>query len=284
MFTLKYFELLSIISATILFGILDSFWRPLILKYGHIKVLLHRTILTVIIFTFLKAYFKAQFVWDLYMISITIISGIIATLGLFCLTKAFQLNNTSTIVFLNIFTLIFGQFFSFLFFREIFDIYFYSIEIFLSIISLLLLNQGSFSLDEGIKFGLLASFCFGLAYPMMGIPIKVLGSFNSSFIQEIVVLLGVFLLSLNNAKRIKLDSSLFRNHLLILLSLFTVIALLLHFYSYEFYPVHKINLISNFYPVVAMMSAVLFYKEKLKFIQFLGALLAMISTVFIISN
>ena len=261
---------------------LDSFWRPLILNNGHLKVLLHRTILTVIIFTFFKVFFSEPFIWDFQMIFITLLSGIIATLGLYCLTKAFQLVNTSTVVFLNIFTLLFGQLFSFIIFDETFNVYVYSAEIILSIFTILLLNQGSFKLHKGIKFGLIASLCFGLAYPLMGIPIKVLGSFNSSFIQEGVVLVGITLMSAMN-KKISLDFSLFKSPLLILLSLFSVIALIFHFDSYNTYPVYKINMISNFYPVVALITSVLIYNEKIGIIQYLGALLAMITTIVIIT-
>lgn len=282
MFIKSFYKLLSIILATILFGVLDSFWRPLILDNGHLKVLLHRTILTVLIFILFKIAISEPFVWNYNMIFLTVLSGIIATVGLYSLTKAFQLINTSTVVFLNIFTLLFGQLFSFIFFGETLEVDLYSIELILSIFTILLLNQGSFKLSKGIKFGLVASFCFGLAYPLMGIPIKVLGSFNSSFIQEIVVLMGVTLMSAIN-KETSLDFSFFKSPLLILLSLFTVVALILHFNSYESYPVYKINMISNFYPVVALISSVLLYKEKIGLIQFFGALLAMITTIVIIT-
>ncbi|MGC6480483.1 MAG: DMT family transporter [Flavobacteriaceae bacterium] len=264
--------MLYILLSTILFGFLDALWKPIIDELGHLKTLLHRTILTT---TCIGLYFIFTSTWvaDTVMIFWTILSGCIAFLGLFCLTKAFQKAGTISVVFLNVCTILIGQISSLMLFDETIQAYTYGIHLIGALFVILFLNNFRLKLHKGIWYGLGASFCFGIAYPMMGIPIPVLGNLQATFIQEFTVLLCIVLLALNRGS-ICLETHVFLNQKLLLLVICTCISLILYFYAYTVYPVYKVNLISHFYPVAALLTAYIGFHEKPSMAQWIGVCLS----------
>ena len=91
--------MITAILGVMCFGIADALWRPNVLRYGYLKVLLHRTLLTTVLlagFFFLNHNNQH---YDLNMVCVAILSGGIAGAGLYFLVKAFQTESTSNILF-----------------------------------------------------------------------------------------------------------------------------------------------------------------------------------------
>ena len=109
--------MIYILISTILFGFLDALWKPIIHQYGHVQTLLLRTVLTTLLIG-LCFFISSEIILDYGMIAWTILSGLLAYMGLFYLTKAFQTSGTSIIVFLNIVTVLISQFTSLILFEE----------------------------------------------------------------------------------------------------------------------------------------------------------------------
>jgi len=75
--------MITAILGVMCFGIADALWRPNVLRYGHLKVLLYRTLLTTVLlagFFFLNHNNQN---YDLSMVCVAILSGVIAGAGLF---------------------------------------------------------------------------------------------------------------------------------------------------------------------------------------------------------
>ena len=266
--------MIFIVLSTILFGLLDSLWGPTINKFGHFETLFHRTIISV---TILIIFFVivSEFTWDFLMILLSILSGIIAFFGVYTITKAFSISGTISIVVLNVVTILVGQLFSLLFFKSEIILPVYTLQILFSILIIALLNNFSLNINKGIKLGLVSSLCFGFSYPLLGIPIKVLGNVQSTMIQESSVFLCIILWGLSQNK-LQFKKEIILKKEILLLGLITSICLLLYFYSYTLLPVYKVNLISNFYPVSAMIFSYFIFKERITKIQFIGVVLSLL--------
>ena len=102
-------------------------------------------------------------------------------LGVYSLTKAFAISGTISIVVLNIVTILIGQLVSLLLFKSDIDFTIYILQIIFSILIISLLNNFSFKVNKGLKLGLISSLCFGFSYPLLGIPIEVLGNVQTTF-------------------------------------------------------------------------------------------------------
>lgn len=265
-------SLIYILLSTILFGFLDALWKPLIDELGHHKTLIHRTLLTT---AGIGIYFLFTEIWvgDWRMILWTIGSGIIAFFGLYFLTKAFQTAGTISVVFLNVCTILVGQLSSRLLFDESIQLALYTIQLVGSVFVVFLLNNFRFKIQKGLWYGLGASLCFGIAYPLMGISIPVLGNLQATLIQEFTVLLCIVCMVFMQGG-IRLEPQIFVNTKLLILVFCTCVSLILYFYSYTVYPIYKVNLISHFYPVAALLTAFIWFKEKPSVFQWLGVFLS----------
>ena len=180
--------MITAVLGVLFFGFADALWRPSVLHHGLHKVLLHRTVLTTLILGLYLLLDIQHFKFNIPMIGVGILSGVIAGFGLYFLAKAFSLETTTNVLFLNIFTLLIAQLFSFILFEESIRWEYYTIQIGLSILTVLCFNGFDFKLRKGLLYGLLASLCFGIAYPLAGIPIKEIGFKTTIFIQEITIL------------------------------------------------------------------------------------------------
>jgi drug/metabolite transporter (DMT)-like permease len=270
--------MILIILSTVLFGFLDSLWRPLIHEKGLSNVLVHRTLLTSLFIIVVFMCSQEAFVFNTKMILITILCGGVSFVGLLSLTKAFSLEKTASVVFLNVFTLLVGQITSYLLFDQEIPLSKYILQIALAILSIILINEDGFRLSKGIRFALIASFSFGVAYPLMGVPILELGSLQATMIQELTVLLLV-LLNFFIFGSIKIEIKLFYHSKILLLSTCTTISLILYFLAYNYLTVYKINLVANLYPVIALLSAAVLFKERLTKKQYVGTFVALIATI-----
>ena len=263
-----------ILLSTILFGLLDSLWGPTINKYGHFDTLFHRTIISVTILIIFSLSL-IEFTWDFLMILLSILSGIVSFLGVYSLTKAFAISGTISIVVLNIVTILIGQLVSLLLFKSDIDFTIYILQIIFSILIISLLNNFSFKVNKGLKLGLISSLCFGFSYPLLGIPIEVLGNVQTTLIQEFTVFLCIILWGLSQNKlRFKIEIILKKE--ILSLGIITSVCLLLYFYSYTILPVYKVNLISNFYPVSAIIFSYFLFKDRISKIQFIGVFLSLL--------
>lgn len=269
--------MIFIVLSAVLFGFLDSLWRPLILENGLGNVLVHRTLLTALFIVFAFLFSQEAFIYNSKMIFITIVSGAISFIGLVSLTKAFAREKTSSVVFLNVFTLLVGQITSFFLFGQEISIMKYVLQIAFAVLSIILINEGGIKISKGILFALLASVSFGIAYPLMGIPILKLGNLQATMIQESTVLVFILLNFLVMGK-VKIKVKFFYHSKILLLSFCTTVSLILYFYAYNFIPVYKINLVANLYPVTALLSAAVLFNERLTPKQYAGIFIALITT------
>lgn len=266
--------MIYLILSTIFFGLLDSLWEPTINKFGHFETLFHRTIISITILIILSI-IVTEFTWDFKMILISTLSGIISFFGIYSLTKAFSISGTINIVVLNVVTILIGQFSSLLLFESKINTPIYSLQILFSILIISLLNNFSTKVNKGLKLGLISSLCFGFSYPLLGIPIKVLGNVQSTVIQESTMFLCIIIWGLNQ-KKLRFKKELIFKKEIIHLGIITSICLLLYFYSYTLIPVYKVNLISNFYPVSAIIFSYFLFKERITRTQLIGVFLSLI--------
>jgi len=263
-----------ILLSTILFGLLDSLWGPTINKYGHFDTLFHRTIISVTILIIFSLVING-FTWDFLMILLSILSGIISFLGVYTLTKAFSISGTISIVVLNIVTILIGQLVSLLLFKSDIDVTIYILQIIFSILIISLLNNFSLKVNKGLKLGLISSLCFGFSYPLLGIPIDVLGNVQTTLIQEFTVFLCIIIWGLGQNK-LQFKKEIILKKEILSLGIITSVCLLLYFYSYTLLPVYKVNLISNFYPVSAIIFSYFLFKDRISKIQFIGVFLSLL--------
>lgn len=271
--------MITAIGGVLLFGIADALWRPSILHHGQHKVLLHRTVLTTLILGLFLLTDIQHFKFNIPMIGGAILSGVIAGVGLYFLVKAFSLETTTNVLFLNVFTLLIAQLFSFILFEESIQWKYYPIQIGLSILTVFCFNGFDFKLRKGLLYGLLASLCFGIAYPLAGVPIKEIGFKTTIFIQEITIL-SMFLCFGYFMKKIKIDFKIYLDIKILALSTLSAIAVILFFYSYTVLEIYKVNLISNFHPVGGMIVSIILFNERLTKYQILG----IVSSVFVLAS
>tara|TARA_B110000003_G_scaffold276150_1_gene321157 strand:+ start:2916 stop:3749 length:834 start_codon:yes stop_codon:yes gene_type:complete len=272
--------MITAILGVLCFGIADALWRPNVLRYGHFKVLLHRTLLTTI---FLGCFFLYNFenqTFDISMIFVAILSGGIAGVGLYFLVMAFSLESTANILFLNIITLLVSQLFSLILFDASIDWIQYLIQISLSLLAVLCFNQFYLKIRKGLQYGLLACICFGIAYPLAGVPIQSIGYSATIFTQEVVIF-GAFLSISYINKTTTINIKMYYDFKIIALSVLSSAAVILFFYSYTLIEIYKVNLISNFHPVGGLLVSTIFFKEKLSFLQWCGAVISVIACVLI---
>ena len=275
--------MITAVLGVLFFGFADALWRPSVLHHGLHKVLLHRTVLTTLILGLYLLLDIQHFKFNIPMIGVGILSGVIAGFGLYFLVKAFSLETTTNVLFLNIFTLLIAQLFSFILFKETIQWKYYPIEIGLSILTVLCFNGFDFKLRKGLIYGLLASICFGIAYPLAGVPIKEIGFKTTIFIQEITVL-TIFFCFGYFIKKTKIDLKIYLDIKILALSVLSAIAVILFFYSYTVIEIYKVNLISNFHPVGGMIVSIILFDERLTKYQILGVVSSIIVCLSIFVN
>ena len=275
--------MITAVLGVLFFGFADALWRPSVLHHGLHKVLLHRTVLTTLILGLYLLLDIQHFKFNIPMIGVGILSGVIAGFGLYFLAKAFSLETTTNVLFLNIFTLLIAQLFSFILFKETIQWKYYPIEIGLSILTVLCFNGFDFKLRKGLIYGLLASICFGIAYPLAGVPIKEIGFKTTIFIQEITVL-TMFLCFGYFIKKRKIDLKIYLDIKILALSVLSAIAVILFFYSYTVIEIYKVNLISNFHPVGGMIVSIILFDERLTKYQILGVVSSIVVCLLIFVN
>jgi drug/metabolite transporter (DMT)-like permease len=140
-------------------------------------------------------------------------------------------------------------------------------------------NGFDFKLRKGLLYGLLASLCFGIAYPLAGIPIKEIGFKTTIFIQEITILF-IFLCFGYYIKKIRIDFKIYFDIKILALSVLSAFAVILFFYSYTVIEIYKVNLISNFHPVGGMIVSIILFNDRLTKYQILG----IVSSVFVLAS
>lgn len=271
--------MITAIGGVLLFGVADALWRPSILQHGQHKVLLHRTVLTTLLLGLFLLVDTQHFTINIPMIGVATLSGVIAGFGLYFLVKAFRFETTSNVLFLNVFTLLISQLFSYILFQESIQWKYYPIKIGISILSVLCFNGFNFTLRKGLVYGLIASICFGIAYPLAGIPIKEIGFKTTIFIQEITIL-AMFLGFGYFIKKTKIDFKIYLDIKILALSVLSASAVILFFYSYTVIDIYKVNLISNFHPVGGMIVSMIVFDERLTKYQILGV----VCSVFVIAS
>ena len=163
----------------------------------------------------------------------------------------------------------YSQLSSLLLFDDFLDWPLYLTQLSLSVLAVLCFNQFKLKIRKGLQFGVLASICFGFAYPLAGVPIQSIGHSLTIFCQELVILCGFLVLSYFK-KPLVIDFKIYSDFKIIALSVLSAIAVILFFYSYTLIEVYKVNLISNFHPVGGLLVSMIFFRERLSFFQWSG--------------
>ena len=263
----------------IFFGVSDALWRPTVSKYSYNSIVFSRTIvssLALLLFAILFEEYKSVS-YSYYLM--VFFFGSMASFAFMFLIKAFEYASTSIVITLNSATLIVTQITSFLFFDEKVIWGNYILVFSLILAAILMLNNLSFKLNKGIKYALASSVLFGVAYPLLSIPVIHIGNYQTAFVQEITLLFWILIYVYKN-RSIERPKVLF-NKSVITLGMLSSVGLSFLFYAYSFMEVYKVHLISSFYPIPALLIAFLCYKEKLSKVQVVGMLLSLLSTFLI---
>ncbi|MDA8592239.1 EamA family transporter, partial [Flavobacteriaceae bacterium] len=78
-----------------------------------------------------------------------------------------------------------------------------------------------------------------------------------------------------------IDIKMYYDFKIIALSVLSSAAVILFFYSYTLVEVYKVNLISNFHPIGGLLISMIFFKEKLAFLQWCGVVFSVMTCVLI---
>ena len=273
--------LYALLSA-LFFGSSDAFWKPVISKYSYNSIVLSRTIfscLFLVVFVLLSGNFKLASITDYLLV---LFLGTISAFAFMFLIKAFELASTSIVITLNSATLIVSQITAFLFFDELVNWKNYSLVFVFIMLAVLLLNNLKFKLNTGIKYALISSVLFGIAYPLLSISVNAIGNYQTAALQELTLLFWITVYVFKNRSTEKVR--LLVNKEVLGLAVLSAGGLSLLFYSYSFMEVYKVHLISSFYPIPALLIAFFIFKEKISIYQFFGIALSIASTYLIATN
>lgn len=217
-----------------------------------------------------------------YNYLLIILFGSLSAFAFMFLVKAFETEAISVVITLNSATLIVTQITSFLFFDDKVDWMRYSLVFAMILIAIFLLNKAEFILSKGIKYALYSSVLFGIAYPLLSIPVLEVGNFQTAAIQEITLLFWVLVYGYKNRKESKLNLNFSFD--IIAIALLAAFGVSFLFYAYSFMEVYKVHLIASFYPVPALVLAFFVFKERLTKLQILGIFLSVFATYLIATN
>jgi len=268
--------------SALFFGSSDAFWKPVIAKYSYNSIVLSRTVfssLFLLVFVLLSENLNLATFPDYLLV---LFLGTISAFAFMYLIKAFELAATSIVITLNSVTLIVSQITAFLFFDELVNWKNYSLVFVFIMLAVLLLNNLKFKLNTGIKYALISSVLFGIAYPLLSIPVHTIGNYQTAALQELTLLfwIVVYVYKRPHVEKTKL----LVNKEVLVLAILSAGGLSLLFYAYSFMEVYKVHLISSFYPIPALLIAFFIYKEKISIYQFFGIILSILSTYLISTN
>jgi drug/metabolite transporter (DMT)-like permease len=273
-----------ILLATVLFGIGDALWKPILEKHEMILAIRARTIITTSVLILIAVLLGKHELGRFSDYLSAIFPSFLSATAFIFLIKAFKHSSVSVVITMNSLSLIVSQIVAFILFKETINPVHYSFVLVGIITSIVLLNSGEFKISKGIKYAIVSSILFGIAYPLLSIPSVTIGNFQTSAIQEIVllvVILSIFKTSRQNPPSIL---ALIRTPSIILVALFVAVGLSLLFYSYTIMPVYKAHLISSFVPIPALIFARIVYKEKLHSIQKVGVAISLGCTFLIVTE
>ena len=274
--------MIYILIATILFGVGDALWKPILEKFHLMSAMRARTVITTSFLILLTILFGSHKLGTTSDYLGALLPSCLSTVAFIFLIKAFKKSSVSVVITMNSFALIVSQIVSFILFKESINFLHYSLILSLIIVSIFLLNSGKLAITPGIKYALISSTLFGISYPLLSIPADSIGNFQTGAIQEIVLLI-VILILYNNSEN-KSDTpflTFIKTPEIVLVALFSAIGLTLLFYSYSVMPVYKVHLISSFVPIPALIFARVVYKEKLQNIQKVGVAISLFCTYMI---
>jgi len=268
--------------SALFFGSADALWKPIISKYNYNSIILSRTIFSL---AFLVAFVILSDNLKLGTLSnylLVIFLGTISAVAFLLLIKAFELASTSIVITLNSVTLIISQITAFVFLDELVNWKEYILVFAFIILAVFLLNNLKFKLNTGIKYAIASSVLFGVAYPLLAIPVQVIGAYQTAALQEITLLfwIGIFVCKSKAKEKVQF----LVNQEVLLLALLSAGGISLLFFAYSFMEVYKVHLISSFYPIPALLIAFFIYKEKISIYQFFGIVLSILSTYLIATN
>ena len=173
------------------FGSSDALWKPVISKYSYNSIVLSRTIfssLILLVFVLLSGNLNLAYIPDYLLV---LFLGTIAAFAFTFLIKAFEHEATSIVITLNSVTLMVSQITAFLLFNELVNWKNYSLVFAFIMLAVLLLNNLKFSLNKGIKYALISSVLFGIAYPLLSISVNAIGNYQTASLQEITLLFWI---------------------------------------------------------------------------------------------
>jgi drug/metabolite transporter (DMT)-like permease len=244
-----------------------------------------RTIITTSVLIVIAAFLGKHEIGSIENYLSAIIPSLLSTVAFIFLIKAFKHSSVSVVITMNSLSLIVSQIVAFILYNKSVNIVPYSIVLLGIITSIFLLNSGKFVISKGIKYAILSATLFGIAYPLLSIPASTIGNYQTSAIQEIVLLATLLFLFKSKAeKNTESIIKLIKQPSIFFVALFVACGLSLLFYSYTIMPVYKVHLISSFIPIPALIFARVAYNEHLQNIQKAGVLLSLLCTYLIVTE
>ena len=278
--------MIFVLLATIFFGVSDSFWKPILDSHSVIPAMKIRTIISSFVLILITLIFGKLDQGSLYEYSTAIVPSLLSATAFICLVKAFKKSSVSVVITINSLTLIVAQVTAFILFHEVVNFFNYSLVLVLIITSIFLLNGGKLKFNKGIKFAVIASILFGISYPLLSIPSNTIGSFQTGVIQELVLLISLFIVSWLSPTERSTPNNIdyFKNINIYIVALGAALGISLLFYSYTILPVYQVQLICSFVPVIALIISGMVFKERLTKIQKVGVTASLIATLLIVTD
>jgi len=283
-----FFGLLSAMS----FGISNVYWKHASKDIDYPYLVLFRGIVAVVFFGLLWIVLISSGINDAAIINLeatatdffkTAAVCVVCSLGLLFFLKSMKYEAVSIIVAISAVS-IFGLLTPILVLGEVFSgIYFLSFP--LALLGLILTqkkaNTRASKWNKGATYALLASFFWGITYPLFKVLSPRIGALPLSFTLELCVILMAFLWVLTSKGDTDRGQFLRKTswkHYLILGFLLINGTLFLNL-SIQQLTVLNLNIIGNFQYVTSITLAMIIYREKLSFLQVTGIALILFSIV-----
>lgn len=269
------------------FGISNAYWKIASKNVDYPFLIIFRGIFAIIFFVLLWITSNdlngSELINSKATISdyfFTTILCLICSLGLMFFLKSIRFQNISITVpftsinIFNILTTVFivGESFK--------TVYYFSFSFaLLGILLLVNYKLGKINWNQGATYAILASFFWGITYPLFKFVSPIIGAIPLSLILEAcVTLIAIIWVSLKQEIVFSKDLLNYKNlkHYLIL-SILLVSGTFSFNLAIQKLSVLSLNLISNVQILISILMGVLFYKEKLSKKQILGIILILIS-------
>lgn len=281
--------LFGIISA-LCFGVSNAYWKTASKKIDFPFLVIFRGVFASFVFGLLWFFF-VQFDFDYFGTISTSGRGLdyiktfllcfVCSLGLIFFLSSLKFQPVSISVPLtsiNIFNILTAVFIVGETFHSIYLLSF-SIALIGILLSLNFKLESNYHWNKGATYAMLASFFWGITYPLFKFVSPVVGAIPLSFILELCVTISAIIWAFIQNKNINLLNLLTKQHSkhYIILAMLLIGGTLFFNLAIQNLSVLSLNILANLQLVVSLVIGILIYKEHLKHKQLIGIILIFIS-------